>query len=88
MYHQPSEWEQTVLVESSDLYHRSPDSGELQYKARGLEKAICSHSEGWWYVGKAVADDSDRTSVTLSVGTPLCPYGIAYHRVMVSGWYI
>jgi hypothetical protein len=36
------------LVETPDLYHRPPDSGGLQYKLRGLKKAICSHSEGWW----------------------------------------
>ena len=28
--HQPSEWEKIVVFETPDLYHRSPDSGELQ----------------------------------------------------------
>jgi hypothetical protein len=37
--HQPSEWKKT-LFEPPDSYHMSPDSGELQYKSRGLEKAI------------------------------------------------
>jgi hypothetical protein len=39
-YHQPEEWEQTAFFEPPDWYHRPPDSGELQYKSRGLEKAI------------------------------------------------
>ena len=35
-----SEREQMFLLETPDLYHRSPDSGDRQYKPRGLEKAI------------------------------------------------
>ena len=31
--HQPSEWDQIVVFNCLDLYHKSPDSGELQYKS-------------------------------------------------------
>jgi hypothetical protein len=37
--HQPPE-EDIVFFEPPDLYHRSPDSGELQYESRGLKRAI------------------------------------------------
>ena len=37
---EPSERDQTVSVEPHDLHHRSPDSGELQCKARELKKAV------------------------------------------------
>ena len=30
----PAEWDQTVLFHFLDLYHKSPDSGERQYKSR------------------------------------------------------
>ena len=37
---QPSERDQIVSFELPDLYHRSPDSGELKYISRELTKAI------------------------------------------------
>jgi hypothetical protein len=39
--HQPSEWEQPLIVEAPDVYDRSPGCGDLQFTSRGL-KAICS----------------------------------------------
>ena len=36
-----------VVFNRLDLYHRSPDSGELQYKSREVEKTIRSHSDSW-----------------------------------------
>ena len=38
--HPPSEWQKIPVVETLLLCHRSPDSGVLQYKSRGLKKAI------------------------------------------------
>ena len=38
--HQPSEQDQIVSFEFPDLYHRSPDSGKLQCKARELITVI------------------------------------------------
>jgi len=38
--HQPSQGEQIVSVETPDFCHRSPDSGDLQYKGRGFKKAV------------------------------------------------
>jgi hypothetical protein len=34
------EWEQILLVETPDVDHRSPDSGDLQYTSRRLKTAI------------------------------------------------
>jgi hypothetical protein len=34
--HMPSEWEQILFLEIPDLYHRSPDSSDLQHKSRGF----------------------------------------------------
>ena len=31
--HQPSAWDQIILLNRLDLYHKLPDSGERQYKA-------------------------------------------------------
>jgi len=38
--HQPSERDQIVSLEPLELYHRSPDYGELQCKPRELKRAI------------------------------------------------
>ena len=38
--HQPSAWEQAVVSETPNLHNKSPDSGELQYKSRELQKEI------------------------------------------------
>jgi len=45
---QPSEWEQFFLAETPDVYHGSPDPGDLYCKSRDSNRAICSHYEGWW----------------------------------------
>ena len=42
--HQPAERVQIPFVETPDVCRRSPDSGDLQSKTRGLKTAICSHS--------------------------------------------
>ena len=39
-FHQPSEWKQVVFFNRVDLYHKSPDSGERQYKSRTCETQI------------------------------------------------
>ena len=36
--HQPSEWDQIVFFNCLDVYHKSPDSGERQYKSRTWER--------------------------------------------------
>ena len=56
VHHQSSEREQTVESDFPDLHHRSPESGDLQFKPRELKKAICSYSEGCWTVMKAFTD--------------------------------
>jgi hypothetical protein len=38
--YQPSEEEQILFAETTDLYHRSPGSTDLQYQSEGFEKAI------------------------------------------------
>jgi hypothetical protein len=43
-----AEWDQILFVKPPDVYHRLPDSGDLQYKSKGLEKAICDHGASWW----------------------------------------
>ena len=42
---QPSDCEKIVILESRDVYHRLSESVDLQFKTRGLKKAICSQSE-------------------------------------------
>ena len=39
-FHQPSEREQIVFFEHPDVYHRSLDSSELQYKSRKCKRRI------------------------------------------------
>ena len=46
--HQPSEWDQTVLFEPPHLCHKTLDSSRLQYKSKGLRRAMLSHCQGWW----------------------------------------
>jgi hypothetical protein len=54
--HQPSERKKILFADKQDLpldvYHRPPDSGDVQYKSR----AICSHAHGWWPVGEDSRD--------------------------------
>ena len=38
--HHFSQWEHIPSGESPDMYHRSPDSGELRYKPKELKRAI------------------------------------------------
>ena len=42
-YHQQ---EQTIFVETPDLYHRLPDSGEDQYKSRGSNRQFAPTARG------------------------------------------
>jgi len=44
-FHQPSEPDQIVVFETPDLYHRSLESNDIQYKSREVKKAICCRSE-------------------------------------------
>ena len=37
---------QILFVETPELYHRPPESGDLQYESRVLKKAICVFEEG------------------------------------------
>ena len=43
-HHQPSDRDRIVSFEPTSLYHRSPDSGELESKPRRSKEAIWSHS--------------------------------------------
>ena len=43
-----------VRFESLHLHHSSPDSGELQFKSRGLKRETFSHTEGWLRAGKCL----------------------------------
>ena len=45
---QPSERDQNTSSELPGLYHRSPDSSELQCKPRESKRAFGSHSDGGW----------------------------------------
>jgi hypothetical protein len=45
--------EQIVFFKTPGLHHRSPDSGELQYKSRELNMSIWVHCEGWWWSDNA-----------------------------------
>lgn len=37
---QHSEWEQIIVFETPEFYHRSPNSSEVQYTSRGMKKTI------------------------------------------------
>jgi len=37
LYHQPSEWERVLFVETPGLHHRSPDSSGSQIKSKELK---------------------------------------------------
>ena len=42
-----ADFKHTLFVWTPDLYHGSPDSGDLQYESREMQQAICTRSEGW-----------------------------------------
>jgi hypothetical protein len=48
--HPPTAWDQILFVGTPALYHKSPISGDLQYKPRALKQAVSSRLEGWWTV--------------------------------------
>jgi len=50
---QPAVWEQILFVGTPDLYHRSPDSGDLQYRSRALKKVVCDRApiQTAWHYG-------------------------------------
>jgi hypothetical protein len=46
-----------------DLYHRSPDSCDVQYKLRGPKKTICSSCEGWQSPGHKTQRTKEESSL-------------------------
>ena len=58
---------QFISAWAPDLYHNSPDSGDLPYKLRGFKKAICPHSESWGDLAVAFFGDRPRNLCIFSL---------------------
>ena len=84
-----------ICFKCLDMHHKPLDSRARQYKSRTCPRrfgpARGAVEVSWvnvWQVAEirecldnGQPFEEHRLSLTLSVGTPLCPYGIAYRRV-------